>query len=72
VAYEANMKKHSNRFNGLYGAGLSAERANNIDKAIYYYRGLVNLTKSTNPNRAEIEAAILFLKKQRSFSRKIA
>ena len=62
-AYEANLKKHPNRFNGLYGAGLAAERSNNFDKANYYYQQLINISNSKNSNRPELEAARLFLKK---------
>ena len=64
-AYEANLKKHPNRFNGLYGAGLAAERSNNFEKAYSYYRQLTHVANSKNSNRPELEAAKLFLKKQK-------
>src|SRR4029077_6989235 len=38
TAYEDDLKKHPNRFNGLYGAGLAAEKSRNIEKAKFYYR----------------------------------
>lgn len=63
-AYEADLKNHPNRFNGLYGAGLAAEATHNPDKAKYYYRQLANIANSTNSNRPELEIAKLFLKKQ--------
>src|SRR5688572_25353772 len=62
-AYEADLKKHPNRFNGLYGAALAAEASHNPDKAKYYYQQLINIANSTNSNRRELEAARLFLKK---------
>ena len=64
-AYEADLKKHPNRFNGLYGAGLAAERSNNLEKANFYYQQLTGIANSTNSNRPELEAARLFLKKQK-------
>ena len=63
-AYEADLKKHANRFNGLYGAGLAAERSNNLEKANSFYQQLINNANSINSNRPELEAAMLFLKKQ--------
>ena len=62
-AYEADLKKHPNRFNGLYGAGLASERVNNIERAKYYYQQLVAITNSPNAKRPELETAKLFLKK---------
>ncbi len=45
-AYEANLKKHPNRFNGLYGAGVAAEKTGNKDKAAFYYRKLLTIAFS--------------------------
>jgi tetratricopeptide (TPR) repeat protein len=64
-AYEADLKKHPNRFNGLYAAGLAAERSDNFEKANAYYQQLTAIANSTNSNRPELEAARLFLKKQK-------
>ncbi|HMJ48496.1 MAG TPA: hypothetical protein VK498_14280, partial [Ferruginibacter sp.] len=61
TAYEADLKKHPNRFNGLFGAGLASERAGKIDKAGYYYRQLVAIA-SPRTNRPEVEKARQFLK----------
>ena len=63
--YEADLKKHPNRFNGLYGAGLAAERSGNLEKANYYYQQLTAIANSVDSNRPELEAARLFLKKQK-------
>lgn len=61
VAYEADLKEHPNRFNGLYGAGLAAKRLGDKEKANVYYQQL--LANATNTDRPELEVAKLFLKK---------
>lgn len=61
-AYEANLKKHPNRFNGLYGAAVAAEGSDNLKKAAHYYQLLTGIAASTNSNRSELKAARLFLK----------
>ena len=63
-SYEADLKTHPNRFNGLYGAGLAAERLNNTAKANLYYQQLTLSAHSINARRPELDAARLFLKKQ--------
>ncbi len=62
-AYEGDLKTHPNRFNGLYGAGVAAERINKVEKAKYYYQQLITIANSPNANRRELEIAKLFLKK---------
>jgi hypothetical protein len=64
ATYEADLKEHANRFNGLYGAGLAAERSNHPEKATAYYRQLTTISNSNSSDRPEIEAARSFLKKQ--------
>ena len=64
-AYKADLKKHPNRFNGLYGGGLAAEKSNDLEKANFYYQQLTAIANSANSNRPELEAAKLFLKKQK-------
>jgi tetratricopeptide (TPR) repeat protein len=61
VAYEADLKKHPNRFNGLFGAGLAAERSNDHKKATAYYQQLMNVANSTDSSRPELNAARSFL-----------
>jgi tetratricopeptide (TPR) repeat protein len=63
-AYEADLKKHPNRFNGLYGAGLAAERSNKLEKANAYYQQLIRISSSTNSGRPELEKARMLLQKQ--------
>ena len=63
-AYEEDLRKHANRFNGLYGAALAAERSNNFEKAKTYYKQLTTIANSPESNRPELESAKAFLKKQ--------
>lgn len=63
AAYEADLKRHRNRFNGLYGAGLAAQRSNNPEKATLYYKQLAAVTNSADSKRPELEAARLYLRK---------
>ena len=60
-AYEADLKKHPNRFNALYGAASAAERSNDVEKARSYYQQLIAIA-SPNSNRPELQTAKLFLK----------
>lgn len=62
-AYEANLKKHPNRFNGLYGAGLAAEKSGHLEKADLYYRQLLTIANPGSSNRPELASAKKFLKK---------
>ena len=61
--YEANLKKHPNRFNGLYGAALAAEKCGNTEKAGYYYQQLATIAHPGS-NRPELQKAKSFLKTQ--------
>ena len=65
VAYEADLKTHPNRFNGLYGAGLASEKIKNIEKAKHYYLQLTTIANSPGARRRELEKARLFLKKEK-------
>jgi hypothetical protein len=65
VAYEADLERHPNRFNGLYGAGLSAEKLHDVEKANSYYKKLVAIADASDSNRIELEAARSFLKAQK-------
>ena len=64
-AYEADLKTHPNRFNGLFGAGLAAEKVNDTGKANSYYRQLAAITNSPGSNRPELETVHSFLRKYR-------
>jgi tetratricopeptide (TPR) repeat protein len=60
-AYEANLKKNPNRFNGLYSAGLAAERFGNLGKAKLYYKQLISVADGANSNRSELKNAKQYL-----------
>lgn len=70
IVYEADLKKQPNRFNGLYGAGLAAEKMNDPGKATYYYQQLISIANSKEAGRPELEAARLFLKNQKVTARR--
>jgi tetratricopeptide (TPR) repeat protein len=63
-AYEADLKRHPNRFNGLYGAALAAEKWHHAEDANAYYRQLISITSEINSNRPELETARLYLKRK--------
>ncbi|MBF9236551.1 hypothetical protein I2I05_04000 [Hymenobacter sp. BT683] len=65
-AYEANLKRHPNRFNGLYGAARAAELAADGTKAAYYYQQLLRVAGAAKSVRAEINAAQNFILAHRS------
>ncbi|MDP4149637.1 MAG: tetratricopeptide repeat protein [Bacteroidota bacterium] len=60
-AYQEDLKNHPNRFNGLYGAGLAAERSGSPELARSYYQQLVDMAGSSKPGRPEIDQARRFL-----------
>lgn len=66
VAYEANLVQHPNRFNGLYNAGLAAERCKKPEIAAGYYERLLSVAAGSAANRTEIAHARDFLKKKTS------
>jgi tetratricopeptide (TPR) repeat protein len=60
-AYESDLKRHPNRFNGLYGAGLAEERSGNAAKAVDYYKQLLVVSDSSvskRPQRVAAEAYV--------------
>ncbi|WP_324673221.1 hypothetical protein [Hymenobacter sp. GOD-10R] len=61
AAYKADLQKHPNRFNGLYGAGLAAEQAGQAATARRYYQQLLALAQSSGPPRPELLTAQRFL-----------
>lgn len=63
VAYEEDLKRHNNRFNGLYGAALAAQKSGNTAQARSYFNQLLSFINPANNQRAEINAARQFLAK---------
>lgn len=60
LAYEANLKKNPNRFNGIYGAAFAFEKLGNAEKARLYYERLLLLGEDSS--RPQLLAASVFLK----------
>jgi tetratricopeptide (TPR) repeat protein len=61
-AYEINLKGHPNRFNGIYGAAIAAEKSGNREKATLYFKKLVELTENSKSNRPELSEAKTYIK----------
>ncbi|SKB26997.1 tetratricopeptide repeat protein [Daejeonella lutea] len=61
TAFEANLKKHPNRFNGLYGAAISSQKSNPA-KSNMYFRKLTQIANSPNSGRPELVTALSALK----------
>ncbi|HSF28956.1 MAG TPA: tetratricopeptide repeat protein [Candidatus Tectomicrobia bacterium] len=55
--YEASIAKEPNRFRGLYGAGLAAERAGDQARARGYFEKLVAMSAPSNGARTELAHA---------------
>jgi len=64
-AYEADLEKHANRFNGLYGAGASAKKVHNLEKTNFYYKKLIAISNAPDSKRPELDVAKSFLKAQK-------
>ena len=57
LAYEADLKLHPKRFNGLYGAARAAEEAGNQSQASEYYATLLKSCEGGNSTRPELSHA---------------
>ncbi len=60
-AYEANLRKHPNRLNGLYGAGVAAERSGNMQKARSYFQQLDIVVGPARSMRPEVQKSKQYL-----------
>ena len=61
--YEIALKKSPNRFNSLYGAGVAAEKFDK-QKAIVYYKKLLEIAGAENDQRPELADVRSLLAKQ--------
>jgi hypothetical protein len=43
-----DLKTHRNRFNGVYGAGIAAERSGNKEKSKEYFKKLLEISEPTS------------------------
>lgn len=55
AAYENDLLRHPNRFNGLYGAAQASEKLRDTDKAKRYYAKLKELTTASVPDRPQMK-----------------
>ena len=58
IQYELSLKNSPNRLNTLYGAGISAERLGDSEKAKFYFTALLKNNKSTESNNERISHAV--------------
>lgn len=65
-AYEDDLERHPNRFNGLYGAALASEKSGNTKKASQYYTQILAITNSSVSNRPQMAAVESFVKNKNS------
>ena len=63
MEYEADLKKHPNRFNSIVGAATASEKLNNLAKSKQYYEQL--LTVAPTSTREEVVVAKAYLGKAR-------
>ena len=61
-AYEADLKRHAGRFNGLYGAAVAAKKAGQTEKAATYFEQLKAAAQASDGKRASIASAELIFK----------
>lgn len=66
TAYELNLKRRPNRFNGIYGAAVAANLIGDIEKATKYFEILLKQTENVVSDRPEIKEAKIFLEKNNS------
>lgn len=65
AAYEADLEKHPNRFNGLFGAAMASEKSKNHAKATAYYQQLIKISGTRHSSRPELQRAKTYLKSQK-------
>ena len=58
--FESDLRRHPNRFNGLYGAGIAALNSSNKAKATEYFKKLLD-DADTHCKRKEVQKAKTFL-----------
>jgi len=65
AAFELTMKKEPNRFRGMYGGALAAEKLGDRTKAAGYYRKLLEIAATADTARPELQHAKAFVAAQR-------
>jgi tetratricopeptide (TPR) repeat protein len=64
VAYEADLKRHPKRFNGLYGAGVAAQKSGDVLKARSYFEQLMTVSQLSAIQRPVLSAVENILKEK--------
>jgi tetratricopeptide (TPR) repeat protein len=59
--YKSVLETHPNRFNGLYSAGLAAQKCGNKEEATLYFQKLLNSIGTSNSKRSELQTVRSFL-----------
>jgi tetratricopeptide (TPR) repeat protein len=59
--YEADLKRHPNKFNDVYGAAVAAEKSGDNVKSEKYFRDLLKISEGSNSERPQIRKAKAFL-----------
>lgn len=60
-AYKSVLETHANRFNGLYSAGVAAQKCGNKEEAKLYFQKLLNSIGTSNSKRSELQTVKSFL-----------
>lgn len=60
-AYKSVLLTHPNRFNGLYSAGVAAQKSGNNQQAMQYFQELLNSIGTSSSKRTELQNARAFL-----------
>ncbi len=53
-AFEKDLKDHPNRFNGIYGAAIAANKMGDTKKSSFYYKQLLSLVENSGSDRPEV------------------
>jgi len=61
IEYERSMRIDPNRFNGLFGAAVAAEKADKLDLARKYFTRLLDNCKGADSSRTELARARQFI-----------
>jgi tetratricopeptide (TPR) repeat protein len=59
--YELDLKDHPNRFNGIYGAAIAADKMGETKKSSFYYTQLLSLVENSGSDRPEVIEAENYL-----------
>jgi len=60
-AYQLDLKRHPNRFNGIYGAAVAAKNSGKQEMAILYFVELLKLAEGVDSDRTELVEATEFI-----------